>query len=363
MVTKRINQIEPWIDKDDENEIIKVVRSGWITEASKTKEFESLLAKFTGSSYCSVVCNGTVSLFTGLYALGIGRGDEVIVPAMTMVATPNAVVLARAKPVLADIDKKNLCIDPDDVEKKITKKTKAIIPVPFNGRSPDMDRLDALAKKYNLFILEDAAQALGCFYKNKHLGTFGDIGSFSFSTPKVITTGQGGALVTNNKILYEKMIRIKDFGRIDRNSQDHDVIGFNFKFTDMQAALGISQMKKLQWRLKRKKEIYTLYKKNLDGIKQITFIKTDLTQTSPWFIDVIVPDPKALKNYLNQHNIGTREFYPTINTTKPYLSEEKYTNSLWASEHGLWLPSSSFLSDNDIIYICEVISGYFKNNK
>ena len=342
--------MEPWIGKEEKEAIDEILESGWITEGQITKKFEELIARFVGSKYAHVLSNGTVTLFVALKALGIGKNDEVIVPDFTMVASPNAVIMAGATPILVDIDKDNLCLDLKIIEKKISKRTKAIIPVPFNGRSPNMENLLALAKKYKLFVIEDAAQALGCFYKGKHLGTFGEVGSFSFSTPKVITTAQGGALVTDSKILSEKITRIKDFGRLNRNSQDHDEIGYNFKFTDIQAALGIAQMGKLKWRLKRKKEMYELYLKNLKEVSSIKFVDTDLKQTSPWFIDIFVDDPLKLSTYLKSKNIGTRLFYPAIHTTKPYRTSERFPNSLWVSQHGLWLPSSTFLLDSDIIF-------------
>lgn len=360
---KVINQIEPWVNREEEKEILQVLRSGWLTEAEKTEQFAKMVAEFVASRYASVLANGTVTLFAGLKALGVGPGDEVIVPDMTMVASPNSIALTGAKPIFVDISRENLCLDLNEVEKKITSRTKAMMPVAFNGRAPNMERLLKIVQKHQLFMIEDAAQALGCYYQGQHLGTFGDVGSFSFSTPKIITTGQGGALVTNSKKIYEKIIRVKDFGRIDRKTQDHDEIGYNFKFTDLQAALGIVQMKKLAWRLKRKKAMYQLYYEELKGVKEIKFIQTDLSQTSPWFIDIIVSDPMALQKYLQAKKIGTRLFYPAIHTTKPYWGSAKFPNSLWASRHGLWLPSSTFLSDNDIKRVCRAIKSFYEKNK
>lgn len=361
-MSKAIQQIEPWVGEEEVREVTAVIRSGWITEAGKTREFEEVLARYVGSRYASVVSNGTVSLFIALVALGIGKDDEVIVPDFTMIASANAIILTGAKPVFVDIDKETLCLNLDQTEEKITKKTRAIMPVPLNGRSADMDRLLEIAKRRKLFIIEDAAQALGCYFKNKHLGTFGDVGSFSFSTPKVITTAQGGAVVTNNQKLYKRMVQIRDFGRNNRNSQDHEIVGYNFKFTDLQAALGVSQMRKLPWRLKRKKEMYRLYQKELGKIPEITFIKTDLTQTSPWFIDIIVSDPIKLQTYLKTKNIGSRLFFPAIHTTKAYKKNQAFPNSLWASRHGLWVPSSTFLSDNDIQFVCKEIRAFYGKN-
>lgn len=358
-MNKQIQQIEPWIGEEEISEVVRVLRSGWITEAGKTKEFEEALSRFTGSKYVSIVSNGTVSLYVGLSALGVKAGDEVILPDFTMVASANAIVLTGAKPVFVDIDRKTLCMDISRVAEKITRKTKAIMPVSLNGRSCDIDILLALAKKYGLFVIEDAAQALGSKYNGKHLGTFGDIGSFSFSTPKVITTGQGGALVTDRKDLHERILRIKDFGRINRNSQDHDEIGYNFKFTDILAAVGVEQMKKLSWRVERKKEMYKLYQEQLFKTSEINFITTNLANVSPWFIDILVPDPISLQNYLKDYGIGTRLFYPAIHATRPYKSSESFPNSLWVTQHGIWLPSSSFLTDFDIIHVCKEIKNFY----
>lgn len=360
---KRINQIEPWLDKKEQNAVLKYLKSGaWLTEFKKTREFEKLISEFVGAKYCSVLSNGTVSLFVALSALGIGRGDEVIVPDYTMIASANAIVLSGAKPVLVDIDYKDLCLDFKETKKAITQKTKAIMLVSINGRCPEIEKFVNLAKEKNIFLIEDAAQSLGSFFGGKHLGTFGDIGSFSFSMPKVITTGQGGALVTNNKEIYEKILELKDFGRKTAGIDVHESIGYNFKFTDLQAVIGIEQIKKLEWRIKRKKEIYNIYKSQLEDIKEIEFIKTDTNDTSLWFIDVLVPENKreGLAKFLEENNIGSRIFYPAIHTQEPYKKNKgNFEKSEIVSKKGLWLPSSSFLSDKDIKYVCNKIKHFF----
>ncbi len=356
----RINQMEPWIGEEEKKELIATIDSGWVTEADRTYEFEKMVAEFVDSRYALAVNNGTVSLAIALMALGIERGDEVIVPDFTMVGSPNAVLLAGASPILIDIQKDNLCLDLYEVVKKISQKTKAIMPVAMNARAPDMEALKKIAKDYDLFIVEDAAQALGSYYKGKHLGTLGEIGSFSFSTPKIITTGQGGVLVTNSKRLRDKMYRIKDFGRIDRKTQKHDTIGFNFKFTDIQAALGIAQMKKLKKRIEWKREMYRIYEEELAEVKEVKMLPTDLSQTTPWFVDIFVNKPLSLKKFLSQKEIGTREFYPTIHSLKPYRGSGRFPVSTWASQCGLWLPSSSFLTKKDIKRVCREIKNFFK---
>ena len=362
---KRINQMEPWIGDEEKQAMIEYLDGGgWLTEFKKTKEFEQMISDYVGSKYVSVVSNGTVSLAIAVMALDIKGEDEVIVPDYTMIASANAVILAGAKPVLVDIDRTNLCLDLDLVEKVITSKTKAIILVTVNGRYPEMEKFVDFTHDHNLFLIEDAAQSLGSRYNGKHLGTFGDVGSFSFSAPKVITTGQGGALVMDNEEIYHRILRIKDFGRAQGGVDYHENMGYNFKFTDFQAVIGIEQMKKLDWRVKRKKEMYKLYRDLLEDIEGIEFIDTYLEDTSPWFIDILVDEGKRgeLASFLEKRGIGTRPFYPAIHTQPPYSwIKGDFKNAEYISGRGLWLPSSSFLSDENVESICGAIKDFYKD--
>ena len=354
---KRINQMEPWIGEEEKHAVMEYLdNGGWLTEYKKTREFEQMIADYVGSKYASVVNNGTVSLAIAVMALGIKGNDEVIVPDYTMIASANAVILMSAKPVLVDINRTNLCLDLDLVEKAITPKTKAMMLVTINGRYPEMEKFVEFAEDHGLYLIEDAAQSLGSRYNGKHLGTFGDVGSFSFSAPKVITTGQGGALVTENKELYLKILKTKDFGRAQGGVDYHETMGYNFKFTDLQAVIGIEQMKKLDWRVERKKEMYKLYKDLLEDVDEIEFI------------DVLVREGEKerdkLMSFLNERGIGTRPFYPAIHTQPPYSwIKGDFKNSEYISKRGLWLPSASFLSGEDIERICKEIKKYFQRRK
>ncbi len=365
---KQLNQMEPWIGEEERKAVNAYMESGgWLTEFQKTREFEGMIASYTGSKHASVVSNGTVSLVIALMGMGLGRDDEVIVPDYTMIASPNAVVLAGGKPVMVDIDPATLCLDPKLTEKAITPRTKAIMLVSINGRCPGINEIVTLAKSSNIYLLEDAAQSLGSRYQGKHLGTFGEIGSFSFSFPKVITTGQGGALVTGDEALYSRIFRIKDFGRSRGGVDYHEMMGLNAKFTDLQAVVGIEQMKKLPWRAERKKQMYRLYRELLEGVKQVSFVPTDLEGCSPWFIDILVEgkgEREKLAAFLNENKIGTRPFYPAIHTQPPYSwVKGNFPASMSISERGLWLPSSSFLSDDDIERVCRTIRLYFGARK
>lgn len=358
---KFINQMEPWYGEEEITAVTDYLRNGgWLMEFKKTRDLEQMICDFTGAKYCSIVANGTVSLFIALKAIGIENNDEVIVPDYTMIATPNAVILAGAKPVFVDVDN-SLCLDLEKVEKAITTKTKAIMHVSINGRAGRLEELKALCEKKNIVLIEDAAQSLGSFYKGKHLGTYGAIGSFSFSAPKIITMGQGGALITNDEKLYKKICKIKDFGRISGGVDIHDEFGWNFKFTDLQAVFGIEQMKKLPFRVQRKKEIGKLYRKLLEGIEQIKTIETNFDEVAPWFIEILVEDPEKLRDYLKLQNIGTRIFYPAIHTQSIYADGGRdFTKADYFGKHGLWLPSASKLTDLEIEYICKLIKIFYE---
>jgi len=352
--------MEPWIGEEEKQAVAAYLDSGgWLTEFQRTRDFEKAIADYVGSKYCSVVANGTVSLFAALKALNIGQGDDVIVPDYTMIASANAVVLAGATPVFVDVALSNLCLDIELTRQTITPATKAIMLVSLNGRSPDMASFVELARQYDLAIVEDAAQSLGSFHKGKHLGTFGQIGSFSFSAPKVITTGQGGALVTDDAELYQRILKIRDFGRRQSGVDFHDTVGYNFKFTDLQAVIGVEQMKKLPWRVQRKKDMFALYREKLAEIPQVRFIETNLQDVSPWFIDVLVPEPTSLQRHLKEKGIGSRPFYPAIHSQPAYGVSSDCPNSEYLVQHGLWLPSSSFLTNEDICRVCETILEYF----
>lgn len=366
---KKIVQIEPSLGKEEKQELLEVMDSGWYTEASKTREFEKKFSNFVGIRYASAVTSGTAALFIGLKALGIGKGDEVIVPDLTFVASPNSIELAGAKPVLVDIERNSLNVDIKKIEKVITKKTKAIMPVDFNGRDPDILKIRKIAKKNNLLLIEDACQAIGSYYHNKHMGTLSDVGVFSFSTPKIITTGQGGMIVTNQKDIYEKCLSLKDFGRkfgVKQNMQksfDHQTIGYNFKFTEFQAAIGLAQLRKLEKRIRRKREMFKKYRELLSKIEEIEFINTDLKKETLWMVDILLNTRsvrRALIKYLEKQNIQTRIFYPALHKLKPYKkSDNNFKISSNISERGLWLPSSVTLGNEDLNTVCLAIKKFF----
>jgi perosamine synthetase len=296
-------------------------------------------------------------------AVGIKAGDEVIVPNYTMIATPNSVKMLGAVPVFVDVEPESLCMDIESAKNAITSKTKAILFVNANGRNPKagIDQFVQLCNEKGLVLLEDAAQSLGSFYPDgQHQGTAGAAGSFSFSAPKIISTGQGGAIITNNDDMAFKLKRLKDFGRSGGGNDVHDSIGFNFKFTEMQAVIGNEQMKKLEWRVERKKEIYKLYKLLLNDMSEVSLFDQDLEFTTPWFIDILAEKRDELQLHLKENNIGTRIMYPPINMQVAYNSAGNFPVSTIVGMKGLWLPSAAQLTDVSIKYICSLIIDFYK---
>jgi perosamine synthetase len=357
-----INQMEPWFDIEEREALNKYMdEGGWVTEFKKTFEFQDLIKEYTGSKHCFVVNNGTISLTLMAMAAGIKAGDEVLVPNFTMVATPNSLKMFGAKPKFVDVDPKTLCISLDEIIKNISPKTKAVFLMNANGRYPlDINEIISFCKEKNIILLEDSAQALGSFYKDGiHQGRKGIAGSFSFSAPKIISTGQGGAIITDDDELAHNVSRLKDFGRSGGGNDVHEMIGFNFKFTDIQAVIGIAQMAKLDWRVQRMKEIYLRYSENLSEVNDIHFFDQDLDNTTPWFIDVKVEEREALMSWLKQNKIGTRIMYPPINKQEAYNLEGEHKVSNEIGKKGLWLPSSSKLKNEQIDYICKKINEFY----
>lgn len=361
---KFINQVIPYITENEKRAVADYLDSrGWITEFKQTQKFEEMIAEFVGTRYATVVTSGTAALYLSLLAAGIGSGDKVLVPNFTMIATPNVVVWAGAEPVLVDVEPDTLCMDIDKAP--VDASTKALMYVPINGRSGDMKKLLDFCSRNNLLLIEDACQALGSTHKGKYLGTFGDLGTYSFTPHKIITTGQGGVVVTNEEKLHIKIKKLKDFHRTSPGTDQHDGVGFNFKFTDLQAVFGIEQMKVLPFRIARKKDIFDRYASNLIDVREVKFLPTDLQNITPWFVDPLFPSQEIrdeLTVFLKNKGIASRPFYPPINYQEIYSSRQP-RGSLSITEkivgRGLWLPSSIGIKEDEISYVCKSIKDFF----
>lgn len=362
-MTDYIPQMEPLIAEADGKAVQAYMASGgWLTEFEKSRELEAALCKFTGAQWCSLAPNGTLALFLALMACGIKRDDEVMVPALTMAATATAPLLAGARVVFADIEPRTLCLDLARAEHLFSPRTRAVIVVSLNGRAPaGLADFVARCRKRGIKVIEDAAQSLGSFAGDRHLGTLGDAGCFSFSAHKVVTTGQGGAVITNDEEIAGRMKRLRDFGRAQGGADRYESVGWNFKFTDLQAVVGLEQMRRVPSLVARKKHVFERYREGLAGIRGISMPETDLVTTTPLFADVLV-DPELkprLGAHLHRNAIGSRSFYPALHREPAFATGEALPVAEAASARGLWLPSSMRLEDAHIDQVCRSIRHFF----
>jgi perosamine synthetase len=361
-VSDFIPQYKPWLDSAERDAVVRYLDGGgWLTEFTETKHFADAIASYTGARFCSILSNGSVTLTAALLALGVGAGDEVIVPAYTMIATANAVPLScGATPVFADVELDTMGIDVDSARAAMTSRTKALMLVSINGRYPRrLDELLSLCRERKVVVVEDAAQSLGSFHQGRHVGRCGRVASFSFSMPKIVTTGQGGALITDDEELFQTIELIRNFGRRQAGIDDHILFGTNFKFTDLQAVIGIEQMKKISIRVELKKRTYRVLRERLIDRPQVRFFETS-PETTPWFNDVLVEDPVALTKHLKARGIGARPFYPVVPTQAPYrLSAGRFPVAARLSREGLWLPSFAQLTDGEIDRIVDGIRSFW----
>jgi len=281
--------IVPEITNEDKNEILSILDQNLLTDGPKLREFEKKFSKFCGSKYAIGVSSATAALHLSLAALGIKKNDEVIIPDLTFVATANAVLFTGAIPVIADIDKNNFNISIESIENSITHKTKAIIPVHFAGSPCDMANIRKIAKKYDLKIVEDCAHAIGAKIKNKHVGTFGDTGCFSFYPTKNLTTFEGGMIITNSRKIANKMISLRNHGiskslasRFTKGKPwEYDVTepGYNYRLDEIRAALGISQLKRINQNNLKRKKAFLYYNSKLDNSENFILPKIFKNQT------------------------------------------------------------------------------------
>jgi perosamine synthetase len=329
-----IYQIKPTFEKSTIKNVKKYLDSKkWITEHIETKKFEKEFSKYTKAKYCVTFPNGTLTMSSILSCLDIKEKDEVLVSNYTMIATANVASFVGAKLVLVDISTENLCMCPMDLKKRITKNSKYLIYTSINGRLGYIDEIKKICKKNKIIFLEDAAHSIGSFKNGRHSGTFGLAGSFSFSMPKLITMGQGGAVVTNNKILARKLRFYKDFGRKRAGEDIHSYLGYNFKITDIQSVLALGQLNNIKNRVKIKKRIYRSYYNYLHKNKNIKIFPPKKEETV-WSTDIYLKNPKTLQRKLNKVGIRTRLVYPAINSQKIYKNFKGLKNSNYFCNRG-----------------------------
>ena len=363
-MTVRIPQMEPVVTEADAEAVSRYLRSGgWLTEFRETRAFEASLCQYTGARHAVAAPSGTLALFLALKACGIGPGDEVVVPDLTMAASATAVVLAGATVVFADIEPLTLCLDLDRAERAFTARTRAVVFVSLNGRSPHtLVGFIARCRDRGIAVVEDAAQSLGSFRDGRHLGTLGRCGCLSFSSQKLVTTGQGGAVITDDEEAYRRMGLFRDFGRTEGGSDHYLEVGWNLKFTDLQAVIGLEQMRRLPALVERKKAIFARYREQLAGVRGLEVPETDLAHVTPWFVDVLVDGARKqpLMAHLQANGVGSRAFYPPLHAEPAFGMEGSYPVATDVSQRGVWLPSSLRLDDTQIAEICGLIRDFLE---
>jgi len=353
---------EPCIGEKELNNVVEAVTTGWVSSKGKfIPQFEKEFAKYCGVKYGIATCNGTAALHLALKALGIGEGDEVIVPTLTFVATANAVAYCNAKPVFVDSHPDYWCLDPDKIEERITPRTKAIIPVHLYGHPCEMESIMDIAQRHNLYVVEDTAEAHGAEYKEQKTGSFGDISCFSFYGNKIITTGEGGMCLTNNQELAEKMAILRNQGMSPNNRYWHDVVGFNYRMMNIQAALGVAQLEKLDKFVEKKREVARLYNSLLKDVNSIALPpEMPWAKNVYWMYSVLIDDGfmdrNDLMKKLEGKGIETRPFFYPIHKMPPYRTNDRFPVAEELSRKGINLPSAVNLEKDTIKKIVDVIN-------
>lgn len=364
---KEIYLDAPNVGRLEKKYLDKAIDTGYVsTIGPYVPEFEEKFAKYIGVKKAVSTQSGTAALHIALHELKIGPGSEVIIPALTFIATVNPVMYVGATPVFADVDIKTWNINPREIEKNITEKTKAIIPVHLYGNPCNMDEILEIAKRRNIYVIEDATESLGALYNAEHTGTFGDFGCFSFNGNKVLTTGGGGMVVGDNRERLEHIKFLVNQARDASNGYYHPEVGFNYRMTNLEAALGLAQMERLNEFLRKKAEFYTIYKEEFNGLDSISFQEEGEKSKSSWWLICVTFDKKIditrLQKELKNKGVPTRRIFMPLTEFPPYQNYKKgnYENSYQIYKKGLCLPASILNSKEDIYYTCKILKEHLR---
>lgn len=352
---------KPDITNDEIQAVMETMKSGWVTQGKKVQELEQQFAKYCGTKHGIATNTGTAALHIALAAIGIGKGDEVITTPLSCVATTNPILYLNAKPIFADVEPTTLNINPDLIEEKITPKTKAILAVHLFGHPANMDPITETAEKHNLTIIEDAAQAHGAKYKNKTVGSLGHISCFSFYADKLITTVEGGIALTNNQKLAEKMRLLRNFGMTKEAKFEHPILGYNYKMTDIHAAIGLTQLQKLNKYIQKRRSNIQYLKQHIDE-PTLTLPTEQKYAYSVYYVCSILAQKNRnqIVKHLEQHGIETRPLLSFIPDQPPYKKYATNPNKLnvarKAHQNGFYITNSPYLTQNELDYIATTLT-------
>jgi perosamine synthetase len=359
----KIPVYQPMLTGNEKKYVNECLDSTWISSKGKfISLFEEKFASFLQVKHATTVSNGTVAIHLALIALGIGPGDEVIVPTLTYIASVNAIAYTGATPVFVDSSEQTWQINTDEIRQKITSKTKAILTVHLYGHSCDMDSIQAICKENNLFLVEDCAEAIGTKYKGKCVGSFGDISTFSFFGNKTITTGEGGMVVTNDETLHSRAVHYKGQGLAKHRQYWHDVVGYNYRMTNICAAIGLAQLEQVDFFIDKKRQIANWYKENLKS-SSVSFHQEDKDVFHTyWMCTILVNEPSKrdlLMEELANHGIETRPMFFPVHTMPMYSAKfQRYPVAENLGWRGINLPSYPALTEDQVKHICDIINNF-----
>lgn len=358
---------QPDLGGNEKRYVLECLDSTWISSKGKfISEFENGFARYVGLDHAVGVCNGTVALHLALVSLGLGAGDEVIVPTLTYIAAVNAIAYTGATPVFVDSVRDTWQMDPDDVRRKITSRTRAIMVVHLYGQTCDMGALRKIAKQHKLLVVEDCAEAFGARFNASMAGTFGDIAAFSFFGNKTITTGEGGMVVTKNEDVAERARHFRGQGLADNREYWHDVIGYNYRMTNICAAIGLAQLERADEFLAKKRRLAKYYEQQLAGLPVEVHSEASGTTHSYWMISILVKnasDRDPLRNHLRESGIETRPLFYPAHTMPMYATERPpFPVAEDLSQRGINLPSWPGVTDAQMQTIVSEIGEYFRKS-
>ncbi len=360
---------EPYFKGNELKYVSDCIKSNWISSIGKyVTQFEEMFTHFCGTSYAISAVNGTAALHLALSALDIKKDDEVLVPDLTFVATANAVAYCGAKPIFVDVDPYTWNIDPTKLKEKITERTKAVIVVHLYGHPCNMDAIMTLAKQYNLKVIEDAAEAHGAKYKNIPVGSIGDIGVFSFYGNKIITTGEGGMITTNNTDLANKTRMLRDHAMDSKKRYWHNCVGYNYRLTNIQAAIGVAQMEHIEEFIEIKRRNAYCYNSLLKDTKGITLPPEEKNcKNVYWMYSILIEEEFGISRdevmvLLSKEGIDTRPFFYPLHSLPMYKTNTKFPVAENLSLKGLNLPSAATLTEENINFICSKLKSLTTSN-
>lgn len=368
----RIPQVQPWLLAAECDNVVESLETGWITEGVKSQAFVERLNVLVGVPHGVLAPNGTLALALGLMAIGVGPGDEVLVPDITFIGSATAVHMVGATPVFTEVNATNFQIDVAAAEAALTPRTRAIMPVHLYGMCADMNAVMAFARRHRLKVIEDAAQAIGVSYYGRHAGSFGDVGCFSFFADKTLTTGEGGYVATGDPEIFENLCRLRNQGRLDRGSFIHPAMGYNFRITDMQAAVGLAQIDRLDDIIARKLAVFSRYQDALDDVSQVQFLEVEKGSTYvPFRVVLLCQDLEELTGHLERAWVQTRRFFYPMHRQPAFtfldrrkgglqdFDDRLFANAVHGHDHGLCLPVFPTMTPDQVAHVCTAVRDFY----